>query len=240
MQPNAHGHLSAAGGRHAADFAEYAYLYERAWTSSRSVRVLLAQIPTFLMFDDHEVTDDWNFDLSWVRMLHNEKDDFRMWPKTLTDGLAAYWVYQGWCNKAPSQWSDATTRGSRLSPTRSDRRRRAAGAAQVHPCSLLHAGAAEGGSQGRRFQTGLSLDWHYRLPFDPPFLVPDCRTRKFMVAADDELRIIDHDDPKQRPMSQTIDDAQLAWMRKILVDKWRDGPRWRSSRRLRRCFCRRR
>ena len=42
--------------------------------------------------------------LSWVRMLHNKNDALRLWPKTLTDGLAAYWIYQGWCNKAPSQW----------------------------------------------------------------------------------------------------------------------------------------
>ena len=42
------------------DFAEYAYLYERAWTAVREVRPLLAHIPTFLMLDDHEATDDWN------------------------------------------------------------------------------------------------------------------------------------------------------------------------------------
>ena len=67
------------------------------------------------------------------------------------------------------------------------------------------------------FQTGLSLDWHYQLPFDPPFLVPDCRTRKFLVSTDEGLRVIDHDDPKKRPLSQTIDSTQLEWMRRILV-----------------------
>jgi hypothetical protein len=38
------GYPSVEGGRHAADFAEYAYLYERAWTSSRDVRLLLAHV----------------------------------------------------------------------------------------------------------------------------------------------------------------------------------------------------
>jgi hypothetical protein len=47
--------------------------------------------------------------------------------------------------------------------------------------------------------------------------VPDCRTRKFLVETDETLRIIDHDDPARRPTSQTIDSAQLDWMRKILV-----------------------
>ena len=73
-------------------------------------------------------------------------------------------------------------------------------------------------------QTGLRLDWHYRLPFDPPFLVPDCRSRRRMVPSDDKIRIIDHDDASKRPMSQTIDDAQIDWMRKTLVDRWRGGP----------------
>jgi hypothetical protein len=69
----------------------------------------------------------------------------------------------------------------------------------------------------------MSLDWHYRLPFDPPFLVPDCRSRKLVVSSDDPLRTIDHDDPAKAPKSQTIDDRQIAWMRKILVDEWRGG-----------------
>jgi hypothetical protein len=37
-------------------------------------------------------------------MIHSKKDYYRMWPKTITDGLCAYWMYQGWGNKAPSQW----------------------------------------------------------------------------------------------------------------------------------------
>jgi hypothetical protein len=221
-RPDRRGHPAAAGGRHAADFAEYAYLYERAWTSSRSVRVLLGQIPTFLMFDDHEVTDDWNFDVSWVRMLHNEKDDFQMWPKTLTDSLAAYWVYQGWGNKAPSQWKSGDPRIKALDDARQQgtdalpKLRECIHRACFMPAPRKDANAA--------YQAGLSLDWHYKLPFNPPFLVPDCRSRKRMVPADDNVRNINHDDPSKAPKSQTIDDNQLAWMRKILVEEWRGGP----------------
>lgn len=229
VPPHVRGHRAAVGGRHAADFAEYAYLYERAWTTSKSVRVLLAQIPTFLMLDDHEVTDDWNFDVSWVRMLHNEKDDLRMWPKTLTDGLAAYWVYQGWCNKAPSQWKSDDPRIKALA----DAQRTGSDALPelrkcIHRACFMQVPAKDPRDPKDPkapkpiFQTGLTLDWHYQLPFDPPFLVPDCRTRKFLVAADDDLRVIDHDNPKKRPLSQSIDDAQLDWMRKILVR--RNGP----------------
>ena len=104
-------HPSADNGRHVADFAEYGFLYEWAWTTSDSVRTLLANVPTFMMFDDHEVTDDWNVDATWVRMLHSSRDFYRMWPKTITDALCAYFMYQGWGNKAPSD--GATTRARR-------------------------------------------------------------------------------------------------------------------------------
>ena len=221
-KPDDHGHPSAEGGQHAADFTEYAYLHERSWTSSRDVRVLLAQVPTFLMFDDHELTDDWNFDASWVRMLHNEKDAYGMWPKTLTDGLAAYWVYQAWCNKAPSQWKGGDPRVKALTDAQKagidalPELRKCIHKACFMPWPPIHPNAP--------YQFGMALDWHYKLPFDPPFLVPDCRSRKFMVQAEESLRIIDHDDPKKKPMSQTIDHEQLAWMRKILVEHWQGGP----------------
>ena len=60
--PDQHGHPAAAGGRHCADYSEYAYFYERAFTTTHNVRSLLAHVPTFLIFDGHELTDDWNFD----------------------------------------------------------------------------------------------------------------------------------------------------------------------------------
>ena len=217
------GHPSADDGRHAADFAEVAYLYERAWAVSRSVRMLLAHVPTFLMFDDHEVTDDWNFDLTWVRLLHNRGDAFRMWPKTMTDALAAYWIYQGWCNKSPSQWArKGDPRANCLAKAQ-----RTGDDALPELRRLIHRACftppSPAADPKARYQAGTSLDWHYRLPFDPPFLVPDCRSRKLFVEGDDKLRVIDHE-LSNAPKSQTIDDAQLEWMRKILVDEWRGGP----------------
>ncbi len=219
-KPGAHGHPSAERGVHAADFAEYSYLYQRAWTSSPTVRMLLAHVPTFLMFDDHEVTDDWNFGAEWVRLLHNPKDDYRMWPKTLTDALAAYFMYQGWCNKAPSQWDANDPRISALN----DAQRTGTDALpQLRKCIYKACFTSVPKDSPATYQAGLGLEWHYKLPFDPPFLVPDCRSRRMMVPADDKLRDIDHDDRAKAPMSQTIDDKQLAWMRGILVDRWRGG-----------------
>jgi subtilisin family serine protease len=215
VQPNIRGHLPAGGGRHASDFAEFAYLHERAWAGSPEVRQLLAHVPTFLMLDDHEATDDWNCGVSWVRMLHNSKDAFRLWPKTLTDGLAAYWMYQGWCNKAPSQWrSDDPRVRSLVDAQRTGRDALPDLRRCIHAACFMQEPSS---AANATFQTGLGLDWHYQLLFDPPFLVPDCRTRKFLVGTDEDLRVIDHDDPKQRPLSQTIDATQLAWIQRVLL-----------------------
>jgi hypothetical protein len=217
---NARGQPSADGGNHAADFAEYAYLYERAWTSGRNVRALLANVPTFLMFDDHEATDDWNMDATWVRMLNNPKDAFGMWPKALTDALAAYWVYQGWCNKAPSQWKSTDPRVQALADAARD-----GTDALPRLRKVIHGACFERpkGNKAEAYQTGLGLDWHYRLPFDPPFLVPDCRTRRRMVPSDEQMREINHDVPDKTPKSQTIDNLQLDWIRSHL-EAWRGGP----------------
>ena len=162
--PDLHGYPPPSRDGHAADFAEYAYLYERAWTTSRSVKRLLAHIPTFLMFDDHEVTDDWNFSAAWVRMLHNLKDSLKMWPKTMTDALAAYWVYQGFCNKAPTQWNPKDPRVKALSDARLQgtdalpELRRVIYQACFNPPPTKDVSAP--------YQAGLSLDWHYKLPFE--------------------------------------------------------------------------
>jgi subtilisin family serine protease len=222
-------HRSADGGRHAADFAEYSFLYEWAWTTpsaqagqtapgmfvqsssgwprSSNVRTLLANVPTFLMFDDHEVTDDWNADATWVRMLHSSRDFYRMWPKTITDALCAYFMYQGWGNKASSQWGE----DRRVTVLR---RHQAAGTdalPDLRRCIHDAVMARPPADPNTPVQTGLALDWHYRLPFDPPFLVADCRSRKRLDPADERMVAIDQ--RTRPPQSQTIDSRQIEWMR---------------------------
>lgn len=206
------GHDSADHGRHVADFAEYAFLYERAWTTTRNVRVLLGNVPTFLMLDDHEVTDDWNFDAAWVRMVHSQRDHYRMWPKTITDALCAYWIYQGLGNKARAHWErDRDPRTEVL-----DRAHRAGIDAlpELRKCIYRAVMAASPTNAEAPFQTGTSLKWHYQLPFQPPFLVPDCRTRRCLVPGDEKMKQIDHE--RKPPQSETIDAEQIKWLREAL------------------------
>jgi hypothetical protein len=72
-----------------ADFEEYALLYRLAW-SEPSIRWLLSTVPSTMVFDDHDVRDDWNTSAAW-------RDEIRRkpwWPKRIRAGLGSYWVYQ--------------------------------------------------------------------------------------------------------------------------------------------------
>ncbi len=55
-------------GEQVADFEEYARLYREAW-SDPDIRWLLATVPSTMIFDDHDVHDDWNISEAWVRDL---------------------------------------------------------------------------------------------------------------------------------------------------------------------------
>lgn len=73
-----------------ADYEEYARLYELAWTDDRMVRWLLSTVPTLMVFDDHDIRDDWNTSETWLNDIRSKP----WWHKRITGGLGAYWVYQ--------------------------------------------------------------------------------------------------------------------------------------------------
>ena len=65
------------------------------------VRRILANIPTYMMFDDHDITDDWNITREW-----NERVKESGYGKQIVaNGLAAFWAFQAWGND-PSLYSD--------------------------------------------------------------------------------------------------------------------------------------
>lgn len=68
------------------------------------VRKLLANVATLMLFDDHEVTDDWNLNHRWCREVYGKAPGRR----AITSGLAAYTVCQHWGN-APELGADPTT-----------------------------------------------------------------------------------------------------------------------------------
>lgn len=58
------------------------------------VRRALANIPTYMVFDDHDVTDDWNISRAWRDQVHTTLLGRRI----LTSALVAYGLFQDWGN----------------------------------------------------------------------------------------------------------------------------------------------
>lgn len=59
------------------------------------VRRLLANIPTYMIFDDHDITDDWNLSEEWKMSVNTAP----LGKHIVANGLCAYWLFQGWGNE---------------------------------------------------------------------------------------------------------------------------------------------
>jgi hypothetical protein len=84
-------------GLQVADFEEYTWLYDESWTDP-DVRWLLSVLPSSMIFDDHDVRDDWNTSRSWREDMARED----WWPERIIGGLASYWIYQHLGNLSPA------------------------------------------------------------------------------------------------------------------------------------------
>lgn len=58
------------------------------------VRRVLANVPTWMILDDHEITDDWFMNREWSERLRNAPVGHQV----IRNGLAAYAVFQDWGN----------------------------------------------------------------------------------------------------------------------------------------------
>ena len=83
-------------GESMADFEEYTRLYRVSWGEPH-MRWLLSTVPTAMIFDDHDVIDDWNTSLTWVKRMRATG----WWDDRIVGGLMTYWIYQHIGNLAP-------------------------------------------------------------------------------------------------------------------------------------------
>ncbi|WP_222193865.1 alkaline phosphatase D family protein [Modestobacter italicus] len=90
--------LSQPPGAQAADFEEYSRLYAESW-SDPQVRWLLSTVPSSMVFDDHEMIDDWNTSAAW----RAEVTPTDWWHRRICGGLVSYWVYQHLGNLSPAE-----------------------------------------------------------------------------------------------------------------------------------------
>lgn len=58
------------------------------------VRRVLANVPTYMIFDDHDVTDDWNLNPTWMDRVFTAS----LGVATMRNGLTSYALFQDWGN----------------------------------------------------------------------------------------------------------------------------------------------
>ncbi|GAA4065166.1 alkaline phosphatase D family protein [Agromyces indicus] len=85
-------------GKELKDYEEYAHLYRLAWSDDAN-RWLLSTVPSAMIFDDHDVRDDWNASLDWKRKMEATS----WWHGRIVAGLGSYWVYQHLGNLSPEE-----------------------------------------------------------------------------------------------------------------------------------------
>ncbi len=85
-------------GEEVADFEEYTRLYWDSWKDP-AIRWLLSTVPSVMIFDDHEVSDDWNISDSWLEETRAKP----WWNAQIIGANASYWVYQHLGNLSPEE-----------------------------------------------------------------------------------------------------------------------------------------
>ena len=117
-----------------------------------AVRRLLAHLPVAMIFDDHDITDDWNLSREWEEVAYGHPFSKRV----IGNALFGYLVNQAWGNDPDA-----------FAPELLD---------QVHAGLQAPGGEAHDGLIDRllRFDR-----WHYGWPTNPPLVVIDTRTHRW-------------------------------------------------------------
>jgi hypothetical protein len=95
--------VSEPPGERVVDFEEYTRLYRESWADP-PIRWLLSTVSTAMIFDDHDVHDDWNISQAWV----DEMRSHHWWNEHIVAALASYWIYQHIGNLEPGHHADDT------------------------------------------------------------------------------------------------------------------------------------
>ncbi|OPA84717.1 hypothetical protein BFW86_23480 [Pseudomonas fluorescens] len=117
---------------------------------------VFAHLSTLMIFDDHDITDDWNLSAQWEETAYGHAFSKRI----IGNALLAYLLCQGWGNN-PDAFVDPVEQTRRLTT-------------QTHDNHLDPATQDELLATLFRFQ-----QWHYVLPTTPALVVLDTRTRRW-------------------------------------------------------------
>jgi PhoD-like phosphatase len=84
-----------------ADFEEYTRLYREAW-SDPATRWLLSTVSSAMIFDDHDVHDDWNTSWAWVREIRTVP----WWHERILGASMSYGIYQHLGTLSPAELAE--------------------------------------------------------------------------------------------------------------------------------------
>ncbi|WP_455825470.1 alkaline phosphatase D family protein [Pseudomonas graminis] len=117
---------------------------------------VFAHLSTLMIFDDHDITDDWNLSAQWEETAYGHPFSKRI----IGNALLAYLLCQGWGNQ-PEVFTEQLKHTQALTRQAQDN----------------HLDAA---AQDELLQTLLKFQqWHYVLPTTPALVVLDTRTRRW-------------------------------------------------------------
>ena len=85
-------------GEEVTDFEEYSWLYEESW-SEPLVRWLFSTVSVSMLWDDHDMSDDWNISRSWLEEMERKS----WWHRRAAAGIMTYWIYQHLGNLSPRE-----------------------------------------------------------------------------------------------------------------------------------------
>lgn len=117
---------------------------------------VLAHLSTLMIFDDHDITDDWNLSAQWEQTAYSHPFSKRI----IGNALLAYLLCQGWGNQ-PDVFGELLSQTQALS-------------------TRVQANHLEASAQDELLETLLKFQqWHYVLPTTPALVVLDTRTRRW-------------------------------------------------------------
>ncbi|WP_408733465.1 alkaline phosphatase D family protein [Pseudomonas sp. LS1212] len=118
----------------------------------------LAHMPTFMIFDDHDVTDDWNLSAQWEETAYGHPFSRRI----IGNAVIAYMLCQGWGNNPDAFAGPLARTLAMCAPCNGD---------DNHLDNAVQDSLID---ELRRFH-----DWQYVLPTTPALVVLDTRTRRW-------------------------------------------------------------
>jgi hypothetical protein len=156
--------FGSSGMKGLSKFARQVDNLERARAALPAVRRALANIPTYMIFDDHDVTDDWNINRKWHETVSTSPTGRRI----VANALATFWAFQGWGND-PSNFDSAFI-------------------------ETVTGGLDDAGPRTEFEKALWDFDaWSYHAPTHPPTIVMDTRTQRSFDSDEGAARLVSRD-----------------------------------------------